>query len=94
MGKGIKRSKMKSRIVEGLALPKDLMLGASSLHVVGNSDVYVENYLGIIEYGPCHVRLRLREGSLLVEGSNLCICYYSREEMKISGLLQSISFCP
>ena len=50
MSKHRKKGRMKSKIVEGLALPKDLMLGASSLQVFGNSEIYIENYLGIIEY--------------------------------------------
>ena len=37
MSKHRKKGRMKSKIVEGLALPKDLMLGASSLQVFGNS---------------------------------------------------------
>ena len=53
MSKHRKKGRMKSKIVEGLALPKDLMLGASSLQVFGNSEIYIENYnkyLIIIRY--------------------------------------------
>ena len=87
------KGKMKSRIVEGLALPKDLMLGASSLQIFGNSEIYIENYLGIIDYNSEYIRIKIKEGSVEIEGNCLCICYYSCEEMKISGYLHRISYC-
>ncbi len=93
MSKHRKKGRMKSKIVEGLALPKDLMLGASSLQVFGNSEIYIENYLGIIEYDTECIKIKTKEGSVEIEGSCLCICYYSCEEMKISGTLHKISYC-
>ena len=37
-------------MVESLKLPKDSLLGASIVTVTGNTDAFVENYKGIIEY--------------------------------------------
>ncbi len=93
MNKHRKKDRMKSKIVEGLALPKDLMLGESSLQVFGNSEIYIENYLGIMEYNSECIRIKIKEGSVEIEGNRLCICYYSCEEMKISGCLHKISYC-
>ena len=37
-------------VVESLKLPKDSILGASIVTLTGNTDAFVENYRGIIEY--------------------------------------------
>ena len=40
----------KELVVESLKLPKDSLLGASIITVTGNTDIFVENYKGILEY--------------------------------------------
>ena len=37
-------------MVESLKLPKDSMLGASIITVTGNTDIFIENYKGILQY--------------------------------------------
>lgn len=93
MNKHKNKGRMKNRIVEGLALPKDLMLGASSLQILGNSEIYVENYLGITEYSCECIKVKIKEGIVEIQGSRLCICYYSGEEMKITGRIHSVLYC-
>lgn len=92
MKKHKKQGKIKCKIVEGLALPKDLMLGSSILQIFGNSEIYLENYIGIMEYNSDCIRIKIKEGSVEISGKCLCISYYSNEEMKISGFLHNISY--
>lgn len=82
----------KEKIVEKLLLPKDLMLGAAVVTVTGQSEVYVENYRGIIEYTSERICLQTKTCSIELEGRSLDIGYYTNDEMKITGHISKISY--
>lgn len=82
----------KELIVESLRLPKDSLLGASIVTVTGNQDVFVENYRGIIEYTDCQILLQGKTCKIQICGKRLRIVYYTNEDMKISGWIESINY--
>ena len=51
-----------------------------------------KNYQKILTYEPCCIRILTRKGRVRIEGSRLTIAYYSGEEMKITGQMQTITF--
>ncbi len=90
--KASKKSK-KEALVDNLQLPKDLLLGSVLLSVTGQTEAYVENYRGIVEYSSCCIRLQTKTCQLIIQGENLYIEYYTNEEMKITGLFSEIKYC-
>jgi sporulation protein YqfC len=88
----LKNSKRKVAMVESLNLPKDLMLGSAILTVTGNSDLYIENYKGILEYTCVYIVLQTKTCQIIIEGESLSIDYYTNEDMKISGNIKMISW--
>ena len=73
-------------------LPKDLMLGAVSVAVTGQSDVYIENYRGIIEFTSECIRVQTKNCIVSVKGVSLDISYYTNDDMKITGQIKSIEY--
>lgn len=92
-GDGMKYQEKKEALVEHLGLPRDLLLGSVILTVTGQKEACIENYRGIIEYTPAHIRLQTKTCQLIIGGQNLCIDYYSSEEMKITGTICEIKYC-
>ncbi|MDD3414014.1 MAG: YabP/YqfC family sporulation protein [Lachnospiraceae bacterium] len=88
----LKNSKRKVAMVESLNLPKDLMLGSAILTITGNSDLYIENYKGILEYTCVYIVLQTKTCQIIIEGESLSIDYYTNEDMKISGNIKMISW--
>lgn len=88
-----KTSGMKNRLAEAVNLPKDVVLGASVLTMLGNGEVYIENYRGIIEYTETLIRVQTKETQIRLSGKRLQIDYYTNDEMKITGNVSSIEFC-
>ena len=84
--------KWKEGFVESLELPKDLMYGAVLVSITGRQEILVENYRGILEYTANHISLQAKTCRLAVRGKNLHISYYTNEEMKITGLIDSVSY--
>lgn len=79
-------------VVESLKLPKDSMFGASIVTLTGNTDAFVENYRGIIEYTGDLILLQGKTCKIKICGKRLCIDYYTNEDMKISGLIEQICY--
>lgn len=79
-------------VVESLKLPKDSILGASIVTLTGNTDAFIENYRGIIEYTGDLILLQGKACKIKICGKRLCIDYYTNEDMKISGLIEQICY--
>lgn len=91
MGK-MNLGKWKEELVDTLELPKDLMYGAVLVSITGRQEMLIENYRGILEYNQTCIRLQAKNCRLLVQGKNLHINYYTNEEMKITGIIDSVMY--
>lgn len=85
-------SRQKEIIVESLKLPKDSMLGASIVTVTGNKEAFVENYKGILEYSKESIVLQGKNCRISFQGKGLSIDYYTGEDMKISGYIETLRY--
>jgi len=82
----------KEDIVESLSLPKDVCLGALKLTLTGNSEAWIENYRGILEYTGTRILLQAKTCQVCLEGNRLSIDYYTNEDMKISGCITCVKY--
>lgn len=82
----------KENIVTALNLPKDALLGEVLLSFVGHRAVLIENYRKILLYTDTLIRLQARNSKVEIEGKRLQIEYYTNEEMKITGLIKTVTF--
>ena len=82
-------SNSKELIVESLKLPKDTMLGAA---ITGNREAFIENYKGILEYTTESIVLQGKNCKICFEGKRLSIDYYTNEDMKISGSIDTVRY--
>lgn len=73
-------------------IPSDILAGAPIITAIGKSEVCVENYKGIIEYNTTQIKILTKIGRVEIEGKNLNISYFTNDEMKILGMIQSISY--
>ena len=85
-------SSSKELIVESLKLPKDTMLGAAIVTITGNREAFIENYKGILEYTTESIVLQGKNCKICFEGKRLSIDYYTNEDMKISGSIDTVRY--
>ena len=88
-----KTKSKKEQMITSLSLPKDMMLGASVVTITGNMEAWVENYKGIIKYHDKQIILQGKNCQISFEGQSLSIDYYTNEDMKISGQIESVRYC-
>ena len=78
------------RFAEAYSIPKDVVVNATLLHLIGKSEIFLENFKGIISY-TCHeILVKGYDCKYCICGKDLVIVYYSNEDMKISGLIQDV----
>ena len=83
---------LKNRISELSELPKDVALGIPMLTMIGQMEMIIENYRGIIEYTDILVRIHTKDGQIKVVGNSLKVDYYTNDEMKITGCIVSVEY--
>ena len=84
---------MKMNMVESLHLPKDYVLGSAIVTITGQSEAYIENYRGILEYSQDNIMIQTKTCLISITGQCLVIDYYTNEEMKIKGTIIQVSYC-
>ena len=82
----------KELVVESLKLPRDSVLGDSIITVTGNTEILIENYKGILQYSDELILLQGKNRKIELKGKRLNSVYYTNEDMKISGMIESICF--
>lgn len=80
------------RLAEQLGIPKETVYGLSCVTVIGDRELYIENYLSILEYAQGRLCLRIRGGKLVITGSRLCILYFNDTDMQVRGCISAVTF--
>lgn len=93
MKKDTDKDRMKAQLADAASMPKDVVLGASVVTILGTNEVCIENYRGIIEYTECLIRVQTKTRQIRLNGKHLQIEYYTNDEMKITGIICSLEFC-
>ena len=86
----MEREQLREHLASAASMPKDVVMKAAVVTVLGNFEVCIENYRGITEYTECLVRVQTKGGQNKVTGKHLQVEYYTNDEMKITGRIEAI----
>ena len=73
-------------------LPAEAVLKDTLVTIVGNSEVWIENYKALLEYKEEQVLLQASHHVIKIDGSRLLISHYMEEHMMICGKIRSITY--
>lgn len=79
-------------IIESLRLPEDVLRSSSIINILGNNSMVIENFKAIMEYKEDYIKIRAKNKIIIINGEKLFIEGYDKEEIKISGRMDSIFF--
>lgn len=88
----MKEKTLKNRMAEASGMPKDVVLGVPIVTVLGQIEICIENYRGIIEYTDLLIRIQTKVGQIKIIGQKLQIDYYTNDEMKVTGRIKAIEY--
>jgi sporulation protein YqfC len=98
-GKGRRRKnneeskpELKSRVTELLDLPKEVVLNIPKLTLLGDGELVIENYKGVIEYDTERVRVNTGSGVIKITGERLMIKEITSEDIMVNGKIKSLEF--
>lgn len=79
-------------IINACQLPKDVLEGAFIISMTGNRELSIENFRHILKYQPDSLILQCKKCKIHIEGKDLNIELYSKEELRIKGVISEIKF--
>lgn len=86
------RKKVREKFAEITNLPKEIILNIPKITIVGNRDMIIENYKGIVEYESGRIKLNTGAGIIEITGKELVISEITSEDAIISGSINSLEF--
>lgn len=79
-------------LVRALQLPEDCQKGRTLVSMEGRERVCIENFRGISSYTAEEIRLLAKRDKICVTGKRLQIDCYTKDEIEISGFIESVKF--
>ena len=73
-----------------LNLPSDILTGDPIITIIGRNEISIENYRRIIEYTSKNIKILTNIGSISIQGKDIKISYFGKDEMKIAGKFELI----
>lgn len=89
---GNRKTRWTRKVAEVLELPGEVVFYAPRLVLIGNAHLTVENHRGVLEFGPGRLVVGVGEGQLTVEGEDLALTRIGREELAVTGKIDSLRF--
>lgn len=83
----------REKIADTLDLSKEILLDTSKIVAIGNRELTIENYQGVIEYTSSCIRLLSNPCAIEIGGCNLEIKTMTRDFLYITGTITCVSFC-
>lgn len=71
-------------------LTENSLPGIPILELAGDRRVLIECHCGVTKYEPTQVGVRVKYGTLVINGSCLCLSHMSKERLVVSGRVDSI----
>ena len=87
-----KETSLNAKIINTCQLPKDVIWGASIISITGTNELIIENFKGIIKFHPELIIIQCKNYQVNIIGNNLMIEMYSKEELKVIGVIFEIKF--
>ena len=79
------------RLTMAADLPDESIPGQPLVEISGNGRVLVENHMGVTEYGPDRIRVRVKCGDICICGCGLKLSRMTKGQLIIRGRIDAVS---
>lgn len=83
---------LKQLITRRMDLPEDVMMDLPRITMIGQLHIYIENHRGLLTFSDKEVRLMLKQGQLLIRGSDFVIKTILPEEILLEGRIEQVLY--
>ena len=85
-------SKAKEQFLEMADMPIYLEKTVTRATILNNSNIFIEQYLSIIDYFSNYIKIRCEKFDIIIEGKDLNIDEINKEDLIIKGNIYSINY--
>ncbi len=86
------KKSIRERFADVIDISKDVILDTILIKTIGNKEITIENYKGILEYSNTCIHIKAKPNSVKIIGKNLEIGTITDEMLYISGVIEEVSF--
>ena len=83
---------LKRKISAAFELPKEIVLNLPVVNILGNEEIGIENYKGIVEYTSQNIRILTNCGMLRITGNKMILKHITAETIVISGKIGHVGY--
>lgn len=87
-----KIDKAKEAFAEKLQFPKDVVLDLPKVVIIGNSEIEIENQMGIVHFDENEIRIQTKIGEISIQGSSFEINFMGGSTVDITGKIKNIIY--
>lgn len=84
---------MREKLADAVDISKEVLLDTVLVSCIGNRELTLENYKGIIEYTDTCIRVKANPHIVKVTGTGLEIRNITQELLYITGKISGFGFC-
>lgn len=81
------------RILRMFEENNDVPIKSTLAEIVGYSRLLVENHAGIVTYSTTEIQVKVSFGKICVYGTNLSFSKIARDQLIITGCIDSMQLC-
>lgn len=86
------KSTFRERFADAVDISKDIILDTALIKMIGNRELTLENYKGIVEYSDNCIRIKAKPNIIKITGTNLEIKTITQEMLYITGRILCFSY--
>ncbi|WNB93483.1 sporulation protein YqfC [Bacillus sp. NEB1478] len=86
------RQQVNKWLMQNLDLPADVIMDLPRITMIGQIHIYIENHRGVKAFSNEQLALKLKQGTLLIKGSDFVIKTILPEEILLEGTVSSVYF--
>jgi sporulation protein YqfC len=86
------KASLREKIADALDMSKEVIIGAAKITMIGEKEMSVENYRGIMEYTETLIKVGAKPHNIRISGKNLEIKAITQEMVYITGFIKSVDF--
>lgn len=87
-----KRRTVREKIADTVDVSKEILLNAVKVVLIGNREITIENYRGIVEYTAETVVLDANPHRIRLEGKNLTVRAITGDMLCVEGEISKLAF--
>lgn len=87
-----KKNSRMSKINEILEMPPEVVSNVPKISIIGFDEMLIENYKNIMEYENFYIKINTHIGIVNVNGLNLSLIQMNKDDMKVTGNIDSVDF--